>query len=81
MISIFLSLSIVSQMVASSPMLHGWDTVSDMLYAHGSADSILESDAIDFLASNYQMVTFGNCYGKSNGTQEKAVEQSAAAIK
>eukprot|EP00045_Choanoeca_perplexa_P015967 m.208259 g.208259 ORF g.208259 m.208259 type:complete len:459 (-) comp17131_c0_seq1:1160-2536(-) len=63
------------------PLRHGWDTVSDMFFGHGSSSTVLSNTSLSFLSQNYKMVTFGNCYGKSNGTQEDGVLNAAAILK
>ena len=63
---------------------HGWDTVSDMIFSHGGNNTIISDDAHIFLAKNYKMVAFADCYGNDHGhgvTQEKAALYSAAKLR
>ena len=66
---------------AIQPLRHGWDTVSSMLYGHGHSPAVLNETSLTFLSDHYKMVTFANCYGTDNGTQEEGVLAAAAFLK
>ena len=69
---------------ASPVYTHGWDTVGDMLFAHGGNKSVLSDDAHAYLAKSYSMVAFASCYGSGRGTnltQEDAALISAKKLR
>lgn len=65
---------------------HGWDTVSNLTFAHGGNSSILPPEQFSFLSQKYKWITFADCYGGKtaggvNNTQEYTTLAAAASLK
>lgn len=63
---------------------HKWTTVGEMIFSHGGNNTIISDKAHAFLAANYPMVAFADCYGNNHGhgvTQEEAALFSAKKLR